>query len=108
MKKKLVTVAHFDNYIDADLARQLLEDEGIKAFVMGQNVGNVYAGVPAVIDIELQAPDSEVERAKEILEASRQEKSGEDADFDDEEDFGDEQEDEFDSDEDDEPQEDEE
>jgi hypothetical protein len=102
MKKKLVTVAHFDNYINADLARQLLEDEGIKAFVMGQNVGNVYAGVPAVIDIELQAPESEVERAREILEAHKQQESEEDADFDDEEDFGDE--DELDSDEDDEPQ----
>jgi hypothetical protein len=107
MKKKLVTVAHFDSYIDADLARQLLEDEDIRAFVMGQNVGNVYAGVPAVIDIELQVPESEVVRAKEILEASKQRESEEGADFDDEEDFGDE-EDESDADEDEEPKEDEE
>ncbi len=106
MKKKLVTVAHFDNYIEADLARQLLEDEGIKAFVMGQNVGNVYAGVPAVTDIELQIPESEVERAQAILAAHKQQESGEDAEFDDEQDFEDE--DDLDSDEDDEPGEDQE
>jgi hypothetical protein len=90
MKKKLVTVAHFENYIEADLARQLLEDEGIKAFVMGQNVGNVYAGVPAVIDIELQTPESEAERAQEILAAHRQQEREENADFGAEEDFEDE------------------
>ncbi len=90
MKKdrvKLVTVARFDDYMKADLARQLLEDEGIKAFVLGQNVGNVYSGVPAAIDIELQTAESEAEEAREILEASRQESQelGEDQDFDEDE-----------------------
>jgi hypothetical protein len=70
-KEKLVTVARFDDYMKADLARQLLEDEGIKAFVMGQNVGNVGSGVPAVVDIELQTPASEAEEAREILEANK-------------------------------------
>jgi hypothetical protein len=106
MKKKLVTVAHYDNYIEADLARQLLEDEGVKAFVMGQNVGNVYAGVPAVTDIELQTLESEMERAQAILAAHKQPESEEDAGFDDEQDFEDQ--DESDADEDDEPQEDQE
>jgi len=84
---KLVTVARFGDYIQADLARQLLEDEGIKAFVLGQNVGNVYSGVPAAIDIELQTAESEVEEAREILEANRQESRelGEDQDFDEDE-----------------------
>ncbi len=86
-KVKLVTVARFDDYMKADLARQLLEDEGIKAFVLGQNVGNVYSGVPAAIDIELQTAESEAEEAREILEASRQESQelGEDQDFDEDE-----------------------
>ncbi len=86
-KVKLVTVARFEDYMKADLARQLLEDEGIKAFVLGQNVGNVYSGVPAVIDIELQTAESEAEEAREILEANRQESQelGEDEDFDEDE-----------------------
>jgi hypothetical protein len=83
-KEKLVTVARFEDYMKADLARQLLEDEGIKAFVLGQNVGNVYSGVPAAIDIELQTAESEAEEAREILEAHAQENEelGEDEDFD--------------------------
>jgi hypothetical protein len=72
MKEKLVTVARFSDYVEADLARQMLEAEGITAFVMGQNVGNVYAGVPAAIDIQLQTPESQAERAIEILEAREQ------------------------------------
>ena len=87
MKEKLVTVARFDDYMKADLARQLLEDEGIKAFVLGQNVGNVYSGVPAVVDIELQTPASEAEEAREILEANKPQPGelGEDEEFDEDE-----------------------
>lgn len=86
-KVKLVTVARFEDYMKADLARQLLEDEGIKAFVLGQNVANVYSGVPAAIDIELQTAESEAEEAQEILKANAQENQGlgEDEDFDEEE-----------------------
>jgi len=86
-KEKLVTVARFEDYLKADLARQLLEDAGIKAFVLGQNVANVYSGVPAAIDIELQAAESEAEEAREILAAREQERQelGEDEDFDEDE-----------------------
>jgi hypothetical protein len=73
MKEKLVTVARFSDYMEADLARQLLEDEGITAFVMGDNVGNVCGGVPAAIDIQLQTPESQAEKAIEVLEAREQE-----------------------------------
>ncbi len=88
-KEKLVTVARFDDYMKADLARQLLEDEGIKAVVLGQNVGNVYSGVPAVVDIELQTLASEAEEARAILEANKPQNSEEsEEDFEEEEDFG--------------------
>jgi hypothetical protein len=72
MKEKLVTVARFADYMQADLARQLLEDEGISAFVMGANVGTVYSGVPAIADIQVQTPESQAQTAREILEARRQ------------------------------------
>lgn len=88
MKEKLVTVARFSDYIQADLARQLLQDEGIEAFVMGQNVGNVYSGVPAAIDIELQTPESQAQEAQEFLEANQQESRV----LEEDEDLGDEQE----------------
>jgi hypothetical protein len=96
MNEKLVTVARFNDYIRADLARQLLKDEGIEAFVMGQNVANVYSGVPVAIDIELQTLESQAEEAREILEASEQEKLelGEDEDFDEEQELDEGQDDE--------------
>ncbi|MEN6335482.1 MAG: DUF2007 domain-containing protein [Phycisphaerales bacterium] len=79
MKKeqKLVTVARYEDYVSADLDRQLLEDEGIKAVVTGQNVGNVYSGVPAVIDIELQTLESQAQEARQVLEDARQQASDE-------------------------------
>jgi len=91
MSEKLVIVARYTDYLEADLARQMLEDEGIKVFALGQNVGNVYSGVPAVVDIQLQTPESQAEEAKEILEDARHEADveggleGEDWDEEDEE-----------------------
>jgi hypothetical protein len=70
MKEKLVTVARYTDYVEADLARQTLEDEGIKAFAMGQNAGVAW-GVPPVNGIELQVSESQAQQAKEILEAAR-------------------------------------
>lgn len=76
-EEKLVTVARYDSYVNADLARQVLEEQGIKAAVMGQNVGNVYSGVPAAIDIELQTFESQAEEARQILEDARQQAADE-------------------------------
>lgn len=86
VNEKLVTVARFDDYMTADLARQLLQDEGIPAFVMGQNVGNVYSGVPAAVAIELQTAESQAEQARAILAANEQQRQelGEDEDLGDE------------------------
>lgn len=80
-KEKLVTVARYEDSMEADLARQLLEDEGIKAVVLGQNVGNVYSGVPAVIDIELQTLESQAEDARQILADAKTRASDEDEDL---------------------------
>jgi len=69
VEDSLVTNARFDDYIEADLAKQLLADFGIKSVVMGQNVANVYSGVPAVVDLELQTLESQAQGALKILES---------------------------------------
>ena len=74
MADKLVTVAQFANYIEANLAKQLLDDFGIKSVVTGQNAANIYS-VPAIAEIDLQVLDSQAQQAREILESQ---KSGED------------------------------
>ncbi len=43
MKEKLVTVAHFTDDREADLARQPLPDESTAALIMGRSVGSVEA-----------------------------------------------------------------
>ncbi len=70
MADKLVTIAKFADYIEADLAKQLLDDFGIKSVVTGQNAANVYS-VPAIADTDLQVFESQAQQAREILESHK-------------------------------------
>jgi hypothetical protein len=67
MDEKLVTVAEFEDYIRADLARQMLEDFGIKAVIGGDNASNIYAGIPAIERPVLQVFESQAAEARRIL-----------------------------------------
>ena len=73
MEEKLVTIASFTDYIEADLAKQTLEDFGIKSVVTGENVANVYQGLSGLIDLDLQVFESQVKHAREILESQGKE-----------------------------------
>jgi len=68
MADKLVTIAQFPSYIDAEMAKQLLADFGIKSVVTDQNVANVYS-MPAFGLASLQTFESQAKRAQEILES---------------------------------------
>lgn len=71
MEDKLVTIAQFPDYIQADLARQLLEDFDIKAVVSGQNASNVLSGY-GVGGPTLQVIESQAAEAVEILESNQE------------------------------------
>lgn len=71
MAEKLITIARFADYIEAEMAKQLLADFGIKSVVTGENAANVYAGVPALAEVELQVLESDAQRAREILESQK-------------------------------------
>ena len=71
MDDKLVTIAQFANYIEAEMARQLLADYGIKAVATGENASNMYS-LPAVEGPELQVPESLAGQAREILESQKE------------------------------------
>ena len=73
MAEKLVTIAQFPSYIEAEMAKQLLSDFGIEAVVLGDNTSNVYSGIPALSDVELQVFESQAQEAQEILESQQQE-----------------------------------
>ena len=71
MADKLVTIAQFADYIEAEMAKQLLADSGIEAVVTGQNVANVYSGVPALADVQLETLESQSQQALEILASNK-------------------------------------
>ena len=66
MADKLVTIAEFDDYIEADLAKQLLADFGIESVLAGQNAANVYS-IPTIAATTLQTFESQAQQAREIL-----------------------------------------
>jgi Putative prokaryotic signal transducing protein len=70
MGDRLVTIAQFANYIEAELAKQQLADFGIEAVVTGANTANMYAGFPVVGLPELQVLESRANEALEILESN--------------------------------------
>ncbi len=73
MEEKIVTIAQFANYIEAEMAKQLLADCGIKAVVTGANASNLYSGMPALGGYcMLQTLESQAEQARQILESQKQ------------------------------------
>ncbi len=72
MADKLVTIAKFSDYIEANLAKQLLDDFGIKSVVTGENAANLYP-ISAVATVDLQVFEENVEQAREILESREKE-----------------------------------
>ena len=72
MDDKLVTIAQFPSYIEAEMAKQLLADHGIEAVATGEDASNVFS-LPAVASSELQVPESIAQEAQEILESQQEE-----------------------------------
>ena len=68
MADKLVTIAEFTDYIEAQMAKQLLADYEIEAVVTGENAANLYP-ISGVVGPELQVLEKDVQRAREILES---------------------------------------
>jgi hypothetical protein len=68
MAVKLVTIAQFDDYIEAELAKQLLADYGISAVVTGLNASNLFS-MPAIEMPKLEVPEDQAQKAKEILQS---------------------------------------
>ena len=71
MDDKLVTIAQFPSYIEAEMAKQLLADNGIEAIATGENASNLYS-LPAVEGPEIQVPESQAQKAREILESQKE------------------------------------
>jgi hypothetical protein len=69
--EKLVVVENFQNYQQAEIAKQTLEDNGIKAFATGENTSNLYGGISAIEGPQVQVKQSDFEKAKKIIEENQ-------------------------------------
>jgi hypothetical protein len=74
MTDRLVTIAEFTDSIEASLAKQLLEDNGIECFLAEQNAANVYT-IPTIAAAELQVRENQAQQALKILESNEQQES---------------------------------
>jgi hypothetical protein len=70
--EKIVVIAEFQNYQQAEIARQILEDNGIKGFATGENSSNLYGGISAIERPQLQVKQSDGEKARQILEDNKE------------------------------------
>lgn len=68
MADKLVIIAEFTDYIEAEMAKQLLADYEIEAVVTDEHAANLYP-VSGVTGPELQVLEKDAQRAREILES---------------------------------------
>ena len=66
MAEKLIAIARFSDYIEAEMARQTLADGGVEGVVTGANASSVCP-LPAVEGPELQVLESQARRARRIL-----------------------------------------
>ena len=72
MADKLITIAKFPSYIEAEMAQQLLADNGIKAAVTGENASNIYSGMPALGGYcKLEVFERQAQQAQQILDSNK-------------------------------------
>jgi hypothetical protein len=77
MADKFITIAEYMDSMQAEFARQVLEDFEIKAVVMGGNVADLTM-MPTMPLVQLQVPDSKAEEAYHILEEQQDGREPED------------------------------
>ena len=68
MDDKLVKIAEFTDYIEAEMAKQLLADYEIEAVVTEENAANLYP-ISGAVGPELCVLEKDAQRAREILES---------------------------------------
>ena len=70
MSDKLVTIAEFDMVFDAEMAKDCLLDNGIKATVVGDDLIAISPAVGKTM-VEVQVFAEDVEQAKTVLETHK-------------------------------------
>jgi len=69
MVQELVTVATFTTAMEAHLYKNMLENEGVAAFVTNELTGDFLSGAYIQGYVKLQVAQQNAKRARKILEA---------------------------------------
>lgn len=69
--QRLVTIARFENSFEAQMAKLLLEEEGIHAVILGETLGTSFPDVSKLDFVELQVFEEDRITAEKILEEKR-------------------------------------
>jgi hypothetical protein len=69
MAQELVTVASFTTAFDAYLRKNMLEREGVQAFLANELTGDQLSAGYVHDYVKLQVASSDVERARQLLQA---------------------------------------
>lgn len=71
MVNNFVTVATFSNYVDANLAKQLLESAGIQCYLANESTLNTAWHLTVAVGwLKLQVHQADLEQAKDVLASS--------------------------------------
>jgi len=70
MSDELVTVAEFDMVFDAEMAKDYLEDNDIKASIVGDDLIAISPAVGKTM-VEVKVFEKDAERAKGVLEVHK-------------------------------------
>ena len=67
MNEELVAVRVFDNTIDAEMARDLLQDQGIASYVSGDAAGGIDPALELTQGVRLIVRETDLARATQRL-----------------------------------------
>ncbi len=69
MPEEITVIKMFDNEMDAVIARQVLEESGVRAFVFKDDAGGMEPHLQRTSGVRLVINRADAERAHEILQA---------------------------------------
>ena len=66
MDDRLITIAEFENVLEAQVAKAALESNGISAAIMGEKIQNLLPA-DGMLNVQLQVFAADEKKASEIL-----------------------------------------
>ena len=76
MEDKLVTLGEYATIYDAEFTRDILEENGVKAMVVGDSLKDIMP-VDGMVNVQLKVFEGDLDNAKNILKKQHDAENGE-------------------------------